>query len=191
MAGSRWRVLMKSNRDQVLFSGASRGSRGRSYDYRSQSTAQYELPTKKEAWILHMLRKKVGDEAFQQGVRTYYDRYKLSNALSKDFQAVMEEVSGQELEGFFQQWLYQPAFPVIGVDWSYDEKKKQLEITLSQNQKGTPFDAEVELGIQVGGEMQLETMHLSGKEASASFKVKSRPSEIVLDPNLWLLFQEK
>lgn len=65
------------------------------------------------ALTLHALRLEVGDEAFFQILRTYYDRYKYSNATTADFVAAAEEVSGQELDEFFDAWLYDPMMPDI------------------------------------------------------------------------------
>src|SRR5690554_1879840 len=58
----------------------------------------------KGGWVLHMLRRHVGDEAFFEGLRTYYTRYRGHNATTADFRRVMEEVSGQDLGAFFAQW---------------------------------------------------------------------------------------
>ncbi len=65
------------------------------------------------ALTLHALRIKVGDEVFFNILRTYYDRYKFSNVRTPDFIAVAEEISGQELDDFFQAWLYSGSLPDI------------------------------------------------------------------------------
>ncbi|MCB0102447.1 MAG: M1 family metallopeptidase [Anaerolineales bacterium] len=62
---------------------------------------------------LHALRLEVGDDAFFEIIRTYYDRYKYSNASTEDFIAVAEEVSGEDLEGFFDAWLYDEQLPEL------------------------------------------------------------------------------
>lgn len=58
------------------------------------------------ALALHALRLEVGDEAFFELLRTYYDRFKGGNVRTADFIAVAEEVSGQDLGAFFDSWLY-------------------------------------------------------------------------------------
>ena len=57
----------------------------------------------KGAWVLHMLRRQLGDEDFFQSLRDYVNAPALryDNAHSDDFQAVCEEVSGQDLDSFF------------------------------------------------------------------------------------------
>lgn len=56
---------------------------------------------------LHALRVKVGDEAFFEILKTYYARYQGGNATTENFIAVAEEISGQNLKEFFNDWLYQ------------------------------------------------------------------------------------
>ena len=59
-------------------------------------------------WTLHALRLEVGDDAFFEILRSYYDRFKYSNVTTQDFVNVAEEVSGQNLDNLFNRWLYQP-----------------------------------------------------------------------------------
>lgn len=60
---------------------------------------------------LHALRLEVGDDAFFEIIRTYYDRYKFGNAVTEDFIAVAEEISGKDLDDFFNAWLYDEELP--------------------------------------------------------------------------------
>lgn len=63
------------------------------------------------AATLHALRVQVGDDAFFAGARLWLSRYDDSAATADDFQAVFEEVSGQDLDGFFQTWLFDQVKP--------------------------------------------------------------------------------
>jgi aminopeptidase N len=65
------------------------------------------------AATLHALRLTVGDEAFFEGVQTWVERYDDSTATTADFQAVYEEVSGQDLDAFFEEWLVTPVKPSL------------------------------------------------------------------------------
>jgi aminopeptidase N len=62
---------------------------------------------------LHALRMQVGDDTFFDILRTYTERFGGGNATTSDFIAVAEEVSGQQLEDFFDAWLYQMELPDI------------------------------------------------------------------------------
>lgn len=63
------------------------------------------------AWALHALRLKVGDKLFFNILHTYYDHFKYGNASTGDFTSIASQVSGQDLEDFFQQWLFDEKVP--------------------------------------------------------------------------------
>lgn len=65
------------------------------------------------ALVLHALRLTIGDEAFFETLKTYAEDYRHSNALTEDFITVAERVSGQELDDFFQAWLFDPVVPEL------------------------------------------------------------------------------
>jgi aminopeptidase N len=73
----------------------------------------------KGAWVLHMLRREVGDSAFFRGVRAYYARWRDSTALSSDFQREIERAAGRDLSWFFRQWLWQPGYARLDVTWAW------------------------------------------------------------------------
>lgn len=63
------------------------------------------------ALTLHALRRTVGDDAFFASISEYVDRFGGANVTTEDYQGVVEEISGQDLDGFFQAWLLDPALP--------------------------------------------------------------------------------
>ena len=65
------------------------------------------------AATLHALRVKVGDTAFFAGAKLWLTRYNDSNGTTEDFQAVYEEVSGQDLQEFFDTWVMTPEKPTV------------------------------------------------------------------------------
>ncbi len=62
---------------------------------------------------LHALRLRVGDETFFDIIRIYYERFQYGNASTADFISVVEELSGQDLDEFFNAWLYKDKMPPI------------------------------------------------------------------------------
>ena len=143
----------------------------------------------KGSWILHMLRKEVGDENFQKGIKTYYEKYKFSNALTKDFQEVMEDVSGKKLDTFFQQWLFRPGHPKVLANWEYDAGRKKLTIEIVQQQDGDPFVFPLEIGIKNNSGFSVHPLSVSKQKQSFEIDADSAPVEVRLDPNVWLLFE--
>jgi len=70
-------------------------------DPKSSSTTFY----KKGAWVLHMLREKVGNEAFKKGVKNYLLKHQFKNVETDDFISEVEKASGQDLISFVDTWL--------------------------------------------------------------------------------------
>ncbi|HEX2974612.1 MAG TPA: M1 family metallopeptidase [Bacteroidales bacterium] len=139
----------------------------------------------KGAWALHMLRNEVGDESFIRGLRLYYERYYQSNALTMDFQEVMEEVSGKDLNKFFRQWLWTEGFPVLKI---HDEKvnRSTREIIIEQTQEPV-FEFNIELQVQTPSGSQKITVPV--KDRITRFEVKSKENLIITpDPEVKLLF---
>ena len=65
----------------------------------------------KGAWVLHVLRSKVGDKPFKAAVKRYLNTYQFSSAETNDFIKIVEEESGQNLDQFVQTWLVNPQLP--------------------------------------------------------------------------------
>jgi aminopeptidase N len=144
----------------------------------------------KGGWVLHMLRHKFGKETFWKGVRLYYDRYKFSNALTKDFQEVMEEVSGEDLSAFFEQWIFKPGQPALNHKWK--QEKNKLWFTITQTQKGDPFFFPLEIELKMeDGSSTIQALNIKGSNESFDIKVKGKVSEVIIDPGMKLLFEAK
>lgn len=146
----------------------------------------------KGSWVLHMLRGVVGAEAFQRGIRSYYQRHFNANATTADFRRAMEEASGRDLEWFFDQWLYKPGTLKVAGQWTYDARTKQVRIALDQVQTdGSLFAMPLEVAVQVPGQ-PLPTIHrvqLNAKANVFTVDAPSEPAEVRLDPNTWVLME--
>lgn len=143
----------------------------------------------KGAWVLHMLRRRVGDEAFFEGLRLYYRRFRDANASTDDFRRVMEEVSGQDLAWFFRQWLNRAGSPVVAAAWHYDPATRQLAVELTQAQPGAPYRLPIELGIVAEGRagVRVEAVELTGPSRVLTFPSEPAVTSVVLDPNTRVL----
>ncbi|MGB1308305.1 MAG: M1 family metallopeptidase, partial [Oceanihabitans sp.] len=73
---------------------------------KSSSTTFY----KKGAWVLHLLREKVGSVAFQKAVKNYLNKHAFKNVRTKDFILELELASNQKLQSFVNRWLEDKAF---------------------------------------------------------------------------------
>ena len=143
----------------------------------------------KGGWVLNMLRHKLGDEVFWKGIQAYYKSFQNANAMTEDFRKVIEEVSGKDLQGFFEQWLFVKGYPELKWNWKF--KNGKLKINIEQVQSHHIFDAPVEFGIVQNGVIRTETVELKEKSTSVEYELESKPEEVLIDPEVWLLFEEK
>ena len=142
----------------------------------------------KAGWVLNMLRHKLGDDIFWKGIREYYAKYQNTNVMTSDFQKVMEKASGENLNDFFEQWIFTKGYPEIEWDWKY--KKGEIQISLNQVQEHHMFKFPLEIGIVKDSEIKTSTVQVTSKNNSFTLNTDSKPDSIVLDPENWLLFEE-
>ncbi len=140
----------------------------------------------KGAWVLHMLRHTVGDEAFWKGVQDHYTTYRNQNATSAQLQEKMEAASGMDLSDFFQQWLYKPGQPMLEGSWRY--VGGEVKIDLTQTQTTALFETPLEVAlVMADGSRKLETIQLTEKDNTYYLSTDAAPTEVILDPDTWLL----
>ncbi|GAB5553461.1 MAG: M1 family metallopeptidase [Saprospiraceae bacterium] len=143
----------------------------------------------KASWVLHMLRQKVGTEIFWEGVRAYYQKYQLSNALTADFKNVMEQVSGQELDDFFQQWIFTPGVPKVAIDWSYDVAKKMVKLDIQQTAETKHnFPLEIRFADKNGAILGSGMAEVKAGKVTLSIPATAKPARLLLDPETKVLF---
>jgi aminopeptidase N len=136
----------------------------------------------KGGWILHMLRRRLGDDTFWKGIRNYYAKYDGSNANTDDLREVMEKTSGQDLKQFFNQWLYTPGHPQLKVSWKYNADGKVVELNIDQQQ-----NVLYELPLQVSIDSKLFTINIKDKNTVVQLPVTGKPTGIKIDPEVNLL----
>lgn len=142
----------------------------------------------KGAWVLHMLRGVVGTETFWEGIRVYYARYCNGNACTADFQRVMEEVSGIELEWFFDQWLRQGGVPTITGTWSHAGGELRLRLRQTQPTYRFRLPLDVELRFEDGSTQRVDIL-LAAADELFTLPTDRLPSTITLDPDTWMLME--
>jgi len=138
----------------------------------------------KGGWILYMLRRKLGEDAFWKGIRAYYAKYDGGNANTNDLKQIMEQASGQNLTRFFDQWLYNAGHPQLGITWKYNAAKKLVELKITQNQ------AELyDIALEITANNTLHTVNIKNKETTVQWPAQSKPAQLNIDPNVNLLAQ--
>ncbi|MEO6731878.1 MAG: M1 family metallopeptidase [Ferruginibacter sp.] len=143
----------------------------------------------KGGWVLHMLRKKLGDSLFWKGLQTYYGKYAGKNASTSNFQQVMEQVSQIDLNDFFHQWLFTAGHPVLAISWKYNKNKKIVTLEILQQQKQL-FSFPLEIAFKVGvASTGIKALLIKDKTTKLGIELDTEPAAIIPDPNANLLFQ--
>ena len=144
----------------------------------------------KGAWILHMLRKRLGDEAFFRGLRNFYNAHREGNATTEDLRSALEKSSGRNLRMFFARWIYGSGHPVY--EWSSQATEMRngsnsVTIVLKQTQPGAPFLDPVPVTVTSEGKTTSLTLYPKGKLATTTIRAGKVPISIQIDPEDTLL----
>jgi len=143
----------------------------------------------KGAWVLHMLRMQLGDEAFFKGLRNYYNDYREKNATTEDLRAALEKSSGKDLKQLFARWVYGAGHPRYELSWGSAEfsSAASLIIQLKQVQPGEAFLDPVPIEITVNGKPERRTIYPKGKLTETSIRLSGNPTAVKIDPDDTLL----
>jgi aminopeptidase N len=141
----------------------------------------------KGAWVLHMLRSRLGDDAFFQGIRSYYQQHKNSIASTEDMRLALEKASGKDLQTFFTRWVYDSGHPQYDVQWSWQPGSKHMRVVVTQKQPGAVFVDEIPLEVSTAGGTRSFTLRPRAKRAIDTFQIAEQPTSIAIDPNNTLL----
>jgi len=144
----------------------------------------------KGGWILHMLRRELGDTVFHKSIRDYYAAYGGKNADSHDLQQIFENNAGIKLDGFFEQWLQRPVNPKLDISWKWLPGNTKIEITVTQLQEGAAFSFPLELGLDYKEKAtEVKEIRITKKTETFSIPVAPDLETVTADPNVSLLFE--
>ncbi|MBN1998071.1 hypothetical protein JW935_10995 [candidate division KSB1 bacterium] len=148
----------------------------------------------KGSWFLHMLRGVLGDASFFKCLKAYtgYEKIRYSHATSDDFLSVCENVSGIDLDFFFQQWLYDEYYPQYFYTFSQDPQDKKISLNIRQTQgklgRRPVFIMPVQVLLQFqDGTDSLVTVWNDRQEQTFLISAEKQITRILIDPNEWIL----
>jgi aminopeptidase N len=146
----------------------------------------------KGGWVLHMLRYTLGDELFWKSIRHYVAKHQGGNVTTPDLQRSIEEATGRNLDGFFDQWVYGAGHPQFNLAFEWDDAAKQAKLTVKQTQPAEHGTAEVfrmpvDIDFAWEGGNQSFRVHLAEREQACYFPLAEKPKMVRFDPGGWLL----
>ncbi|MBL4657959.1 MAG: M1 family metallopeptidase, partial [Flavobacteriales bacterium] len=126
------------------------------FDYKERDDMFDSHSYGKGGRVLHMLRKYVGDDAFFASLKLYLNRHKHSSVEIHDLRLVFEEITGEDLNWFFNQWFLSSGHPLLLMSYDYSDSTGELVVSITQahNLDKTPlYKLPMEVDIYAGGEV--------------------------------------
>lgn len=145
----------------------------------------------KGSWILHMLRSRLGDDLYRKVIKTYLDRFSFDVARTEDLMGIIEELSGQDWDQFFDQYVFHAHHPELSIDYSWDAKTKLAKISVEQKQKLSEtvltFSVPLKVRFISGGKVVEENLQVSQTKEDFYVALARKPDIFRVDPDFELL----
>jgi aminopeptidase N len=156
----------------------------------------------KGALVMRMLKKHLGAAPFWASINRYLTRHAYGNVTSEDLRRAVLHATGQNLDWFWDQWIYQAGYPQFTVAHAYDSTAGSLALTIRQTQVdtgradsagvryATPLVFQGPVTIRVGtaaGDVR-KRVRLDRREQVVQIEgLKSGPTMVVFDENNTML----
>ncbi len=101
------------------------------YEFREDMFDRHSY--QKGGCILHMLRKYTGDEAFYESLKRYLNENRFKPVEIHNLRLAFEEVTGEDLNWFFNQWFFGKGHPTVETSWSFADGFITLNLEQTQN----------------------------------------------------------
>lgn len=142
--------------------------------------------------ILHMLRNHIGDEAFFKAINLYLTTNKFKSAEAHQLRLAFEEVTGRDLNWYFNQWYFGSGHPTVEIDYVYDDAAGKVIVIVKQTQKsGKTFRLPLAIDIYNGSKKVRYNVWANNAVDSFSFNYTQRPDLINADGDKILLWTKK
>lgn len=128
--------------------------------------------------ILHMLRNYLGDQAFFSGLNKYLITHQYKSAEVSQLRLAMEEVSGRDLQWFFNQWFYGAGHPNIQVSYDYNSLEKTVTINFVQTQSNE-FKFPMAIDIFENGTKTRHHVFVDSRDSSFKFVYESNSPDLI------------
>ena len=155
-----------------------------------QSTAYQYIMYAKGAMAFKLLRDTLGQQKFDQLLKTYLQEYRGKNVSIDEFEKLTSRVAGDNMRYFFARWVEGTGVPEFTTDYLILRTRGGKFVargTVKQNYDNLRLPVDVQLRSEGDNGLKLVTIQMD--EASADFNIESegKPLSVVIDPNYKLL----
>lgn len=160
------------------------------YDSTNASALFSKTVYDKGAFVLHMLRHVMGDQAFFGALRTYVTSFAFGNATTEQFRDVCENAYGGDLDWFFRQWVYGRYRPDYEYSWrdSLIAGQHHLTVRIEQVQQNTGlFRMPLDIRVMTQGCDTTFVVWCERASHSFNFDFAHAVTDVTIDPENWVL----
>ncbi|UOG73119.1 M1 family metallopeptidase [Hymenobacter tibetensis] len=161
------------------------------YQYADKEDMFDAVSYQKGGSILNMLRHHLGQDVFFRGLQRYLKQHAFGTGEPHDLRLALEEVSGQDLNWFFDQWYYRPGHPTVTIDYHWDGARKRQAVIVRQTQAGAPFVLPLHVDVYTNGRPQRYPATLRHAVDTLYFPAATKPDLVNVDADKVLLWQKK
>lgn len=143
--------------------------------------------------ILHMLRTEVGDEAFFASLKLFLTRHAHQAVEIHQLRLAFEEVTGRDLNWFFNQWYFAKGHPVLEIKTNYDAVTGEVVVNIAQLQDVTTtpqYRLPMEVDVYTGSGKTTHKIVLTALNQSFRFKSSVKPELVNVDARKVLLAEK-
>lgn len=151
------------------------------FSYNSVIEMFDQVSYQKGGAILNMLRNYVGDSAFFKSINLYLTNNKFKSAEATNLRLAFEEVTGKDLNWFWNQWYYGSGHPKLDISYKYNTEKKIGTVFITQTQPGKTFKLPLAIDVYEGSEKRRYNVWMNNKVDTFSFVTTSQPALINVD----------
>ncbi|TKK69278.1 M1 family metallopeptidase [Ilyomonas limi] len=142
--------------------------------------------------ILNMLRHYLGDSAFFKGLNLYLHTYEYGNAEAHQLRQALEQVSGKDLNWFFNQWYFGHGHPMLSISYDYDANNKTAKVFMKQvQQQDTVFQLPFAIDVYNGSNKTRYNVWMKDRADTFYFPAGSKPDLINVDADKYLLAEKQ
>ena len=142
--------------------------------------------------ILHMLRNYVGDSAFFKSLNNYLTTNKFKSAEAHQLRLAFEDVTGRDLNWFFNQWYFNSGHPSIDIDYQYDDAAGKVNVIIKQTQKsGKIFSLPLAIDVYDGANKKRYNVWVKNGVDTFTFSYSKRPDLVNVDGDKVMLWVKK
>ena len=128
--------------------------------------------------ILHMLRNYLGDQAFFSGLKKYLITHQYKAVEVSQLRLALEEVSGKDLQWFFNQWFFGAGHPNIQVSYDYNSLEQTVTINFLQTQSNE-FKFPMAIDIFENGTKTRHHVFIDSRDSSFKFVYESKSPDLI------------